>query len=590
MSKINLSELNIKITGSSAGLSSELAKVTRDVKNFGRETNSIGASLLDMKGKLLGIGAAVGGLAALNKLKDFTFDGVKLAADLETTSIAFETMLKSGEAAKKLLGELKDFAKVTPFRQDDVVQAARQLLAFGTAADDIKPTLKSLGDLSSGTGVAIGELAELYGKARVQGTLYAEDINQLVGRGIPVIQEFAKQLGVSESQVKKLASEGKITFGNLQQAFADLTSEGGKFEGLMERLSGSTSGKFATLLDEIDELKLAFGEGILPTLTEFTDILSEIVRGGDQATSTVEAFRNAGEITGDAMRILAGSLQAVRGELAFFVQLAAEAGAASMGLTDMVFGTNLAEPYRIAAESLDKQTRDLIDSAKRFYDLDSPLNLSRGAVTPSAPQRGIESLLPPQAAATAETEAAAATADTIKQLGIIGADSAAEYSRFVADLKTAATPMQSQMAELRKLAAGVTDILGAPPSEQQKADYAYYKFRQSRNEALESGQTIDAEAPGLLAAFVDELKAQREQQPSESDSLVLKQLLDEFKSQSESETSQSTPQSNKPNVEDNAKLIQEMQRQAAIDRGLLTRIAAAVERKPETLKITEYKA
>jgi len=46
----------------------------------------------------------------------------------------------------------------------------------------------------------------------VQGRLFGEDINQLTGRGIPVIQELAKQFGVSESEVKKLVEQGKVGF------------------------------------------------------------------------------------------------------------------------------------------------------------------------------------------------------------------------------------------------------------------------------------------------------------------------------------------------------------------------------------------
>src|SRR5690606_32479972 len=103
-----------------------------------------------------------------------------------------------------------------------------------------------------------------YGKARVQGTLFAEDINQLVGRGIPVIQEFAKQLGVSESEVKKLGSEGKITFSMLEQAFVNLTSEGGKFHDMMQRQSETLSGKWSNLTDTAGEFLRTIGEGLVP--------------------------------------------------------------------------------------------------------------------------------------------------------------------------------------------------------------------------------------------------------------------------------------------------------------------------------------
>ena len=65
-----------------------------------------------------------------------------------------------------------------------------------------------VGDIAAGTNQDFNELAVVFGKAKVQGRLFGEDINQLTGRGIPIIGEFAKQFGVAEGEVKKLVSEG----------------------------------------------------------------------------------------------------------------------------------------------------------------------------------------------------------------------------------------------------------------------------------------------------------------------------------------------------------------------------------------------
>ena len=37
--------------------------------------------------------------------------------------------------------------------------------------------IRDSGDVASGLGIPLGELSEIYGKARVQGTLFAEDLN-----------------------------------------------------------------------------------------------------------------------------------------------------------------------------------------------------------------------------------------------------------------------------------------------------------------------------------------------------------------------------------------------------------------------------
>lgn len=216
------------------------------------------------------LAGSVAGIAAVSGW------GLQLAASAEDSRVAFETMLGSTEKAKTLLGELKDFAKATPFAFPELEASARKLLAFGVGAGDITNSLRMIGDVSAGIGAPISEIAELFGKAKVQGTLYAEDINQLVGRGIPVIQEFAKQLGVSEGEVKKLASEGKISFENLRQAFESLTAEGSQFGGLMAKQGATLNGLWGTLWDTLGEIGTSFGQALAPGAKKIVEALQKL--------------------------------------------------------------------------------------------------------------------------------------------------------------------------------------------------------------------------------------------------------------------------------------------------------------------------
>ena len=240
----SLSGLNIVLSATTAPFASAMKGAKASVSSFTSSVASAGSTVLKFTGIAGGIGAAFGALKS-------AASGISLAAELEQTSVAFETMLGSATAAQSMMQQLKSFAASTPFEFPELADAAKKLLAFGVAADGIEPALRSIGDIASGVGSNVGDLAEIYGKARTAGTLYAEDINQLVGRGIPVIREFAKQFGVPEAEIKKLASEGKISFANLEQAFQSLTSEGGQFAGLMQKQSGTLAGLWSTLKDNI---------------------------------------------------------------------------------------------------------------------------------------------------------------------------------------------------------------------------------------------------------------------------------------------------------------------------------------------------
>src|SRR5690606_5081954 len=111
---------------------------------------------------LLGGGAGLLGAAGF---------GIKLAGEMEQATIAFTTMTGSAEKARAVLGEIEQFAVKTPFQFPELVDGAKRLMAFGIAADQIIPTMTMLGDISAGLNIPIGEMAQLYGKARVQGQL-----------------------------------------------------------------------------------------------------------------------------------------------------------------------------------------------------------------------------------------------------------------------------------------------------------------------------------------------------------------------------------------------------------------------------------
>ena len=125
---------------------------------------------------------------------------------------------------------------------------------------DVNDTLVRLGNIASGLSIPLQDIAYLYGTTMTQGRLYAQDLNQFTGRGIPMVKELAKILGVAESQVKTLVSEGKVGFPEVQQVIQNLTNEGGMFFNLMEKQSKSLTGMIANLGDAWDSALNKLGE------------------------------------------------------------------------------------------------------------------------------------------------------------------------------------------------------------------------------------------------------------------------------------------------------------------------------------------
>ncbi len=256
------------------GLNKGLSSASSSISSFG-------SSMLSMAS---GVGLATAGMFGLTSAASLVSSAVERASNMEQAEIAFGVLFKSVSTAKTVLSGLSDFAAETPFELPELTSAAKSLAAFGIAANDVVPELRMLGDISAGIGAPITEIATLYGKAKVQGRLFAKDINELTGRGIPVIGELAKQFGVAENKVQDLVTEGKIGFPEVQKAFQAMTGSGGQFEKLMEKQSKSLGGIWSTLKDNIGltlsgiatDLIAAFDvKALLTKFIGFTDMIKD---------------------------------------------------------------------------------------------------------------------------------------------------------------------------------------------------------------------------------------------------------------------------------------------------------------------------
>lgn len=197
--------------------------------------------------------------------------------EFQQFEIAFETMLGSGQKAKGMISDLANLAASTPFDMKGVVNGAKQLLAYGFAANEITDTMRRLGDVSAGLGLNLQDLTWLYGTTMVQGRLFTRDLMQFTSRGIPLTEELAKQFGVTKDKVSELVTAGKVGFPEVKKAIESLTNEGGKFGGLMEKQSHSITGQVSNIKDTIEMAINDLGTQTEGLMNDALDITSTVI-------------------------------------------------------------------------------------------------------------------------------------------------------------------------------------------------------------------------------------------------------------------------------------------------------------------------
>lgn len=241
-------------------------KLGLDGSSLSRGFALAGGAVTGFLGKAARLGALAGSLIGVGSAAMAMKGAIEGAAEMESTEVAFASLTGSAKRAQTTLESLKQFASSTPFEFPEIADAAKKLIAFGTRAADVTDELRMVGDIASAVGAPLGELAEIYGKARTSGRLFAEDVNQLTGRGIPITAELAKQFGVTTAEVRGLVETGKVGFPQLELAFKSLTAEGGRFFGMTAAQSKTALGLWSTFKDGINEALREFGKPVLGSL------------------------------------------------------------------------------------------------------------------------------------------------------------------------------------------------------------------------------------------------------------------------------------------------------------------------------------
>ena len=450
--------LVVNLTAKTSAFERGIARARRRIAAFAtyarRTVTGIGRTLMN-PATVLGGFAAGAGVGSM----------IKLAADVETLSVQFKVLTGSADDAARVMQDVQRFAAETPFQQMEIADAARMLISFGAGANTVVDELRMLGDLAAGTGQPLGQLAEIYGKARVQGRLFGEDINQLTGRGIPVIQALAQQFGVAESEVKKLVSQGRVGFPELQTALQSMTGPGGKFNGLMKELSTTTAGKFSTLIDNLKQVGIIIGEAILPAANIVIDTLlswgdgikmfgkvSGVVLGNFGQTFAVAfetakghalaAFSFIIDSAAVMVQNVAISISNVFAELQTYLQNIGEQAAVALGLADQALNVQ-AGPAQALLQMPEFKAPELGPIAKDFA-----AKIEKAIAPPEMPAMNMKAI--DAALSVGDVRRGESQAMQTKTVGALERGSAEAYSAIVQAMMGSGDPTVNAIQKLQK--------------------------------------------------------------------------------------------------------------------------------------------
>lgn len=193
--------------------------------------------------------AKIGATAVAGLASGMIALGIKSNASLETSQVAWTTLLGTEEDAKNMLEDITRYAATTPFSKTGVDTMAKQLHNAGFEGQNLFDQLTKFGNMGSAFGIqedSLKEMVRQYSQVQMAQVAYTEDLNILQDRGIPIFKGLAEVMGVSVAEVKNMAGQGKITADIYNEAINSIAST---TEGAMDKQSKTFSGMLSTIED-----------------------------------------------------------------------------------------------------------------------------------------------------------------------------------------------------------------------------------------------------------------------------------------------------------------------------------------------------
>ena len=316
----------------------------KSLKQIGTQYDYLGNQVASFKNYLLGAFAVDQILTYGQKILD-------AAGNMQQFQISLEVMLQSKSKADKLMAEVIEFTKKTPFTLEQTQEATNRLLAYGVASEEVIRTLNSLGNIAAAVGTEkLPQLILAFGQVKAAGHLTGAELRQFQEAGVNMLEALSAATGKSVATIQKDISKGIISFADVQKALYSLGEEGGRFANLMVKQSETITGKLSNLGDSMYQFFAKLGTsrsgliyGVTEALTDFFDWLGNSTRNMEIALSVVKgavsgwvAYKTILETVVKTKALLALEAKTTAGAIAAETAVTAAGTVATTGLTGAV--------------------------------------------------------------------------------------------------------------------------------------------------------------------------------------------------------------------------------------------------------------
>jgi tape measure domain-containing protein len=231
---------------------------------------------------------------------------MEAAGPVQRTEQSLKTLTGSAKEAARVMEELRLQSRKTGADLEGSSSTTKRFIALGFSPDEALKLNRSILDVAGAVGMTRTE-ATLLGAALAQvqakGTVSMEELRQQIAeKGVPVIEELAKKLGVSTGALIKMVEQGKVKSKELIDIFMNM-------EGGFARFRGGAEAMTKTLPGAIDRLKAVWNDLLIDIGKPVNEAITPFINGLSNMLEKLKPFAvEFGTMVGNAFKILYQSI------------------------------------------------------------------------------------------------------------------------------------------------------------------------------------------------------------------------------------------------------------------------------------------
>jgi tape measure domain-containing protein len=248
--------------------------------------------------QLSGLVQLAAGAWAVGQLKTYVMEVIAAKSAQDGFVASMEQMLGSRLKAEELNAKLIAIALKSPFQIDQLQEVTKKLQGMGVETEKLIPYINMLGDIAAIVGTQkLPLIAKALTDVQSKHVLMAQEIRQFTDNGVPLYDLLAKSMQKPVEEIRKLATEHKIVFADVEKALMQATEKGGIYYGQMAVQAKQLGGQVSNLGDLYTQAKAKIGDyfenGLRSGIKATGEFITATIGSENAITRTITALKAA---------------------------------------------------------------------------------------------------------------------------------------------------------------------------------------------------------------------------------------------------------------------------------------------------------